>query len=170
MKVHQVGCRMLRCPNCGRETKEDFRFCQRCGYELTPKRESSTEEIVKSIVIRRIEAVKNRDPKAISSLVDAGRYTKFDDWPPFDLQDSNALRSEADALKVLKEYEYETRSWRVETFGDLALVAFIVRYKGRIRELDFNIQSRVTELLLKHEDGWKIIHEHWSRFLPRTRN
>ncbi|MEM2876196.1 MAG: nuclear transport factor 2 family protein, partial [Candidatus Bathyarchaeia archaeon] len=78
-------------------------------------------------------------------------------------QDSNALKNEADALKVLKEYDYEMRSWRVETFGDLAIATFIIRYRGRIRDLDFNILSRVTEVLIKHEDRWKILHEHWSR-------
>ncbi len=159
--------KMLKCPNCGGEVEEDYKFCKFCGYKLTPKSEGSTEDVIKNIVIQRIEALKNRDAKAITSLVYAEKYTKFDDWPPFDLQDSNALRSEADALKVLKEYDYETRGWRVETFGDLALATFIIRYKGRIRDLDFNVQSRVTEVLLKHGDAWKIIHEHWSRFPAR---
>jgi len=155
---------MLRCPNCQGEIEEDCAFCKYCGYNLTQKPEASTEEMVRNAVIQRLEGIKGRDPKAIASLVYPGKYTKFDDWPPFDLQDSSALRSEADALKVLKEYDYETRSWRVETFGDLAMATFIIRYKGRIRDLDFNVQSRVTEVLLKHEDRWKIIHEHWSRF------
>lgn len=160
---------MLKCPSCGGAIKEDYRFCKYCGYKLTSEGEASPEEVIKNVLIQRIEAIKNRDAKAIANLVFAEKYTKFDDWPPFDLQDSNALRSESDALKVLKEYSYETRGWRVEIFGDLALAAFIIRYKGRIRDLDFNVQSRVTEVLLKHGDRWRIVHEHWSRFPVLTR-
>jgi len=155
---------MMKCPNCGREIEEDYRFCRYCGHKLTLKSEASTEEAIKNIVIRRIEAIKNHDAKSIASLVFKERYSKFDDWPHFDLQDSDALRSEADALKALKEYDYETRSWRVEIFGDMALATFIIRYRGRIRNLDFNIQSRVTEVLLQQGDRWQIVHEHWSRF------
>lgn len=160
---------MLKCPSCGGTIKEDYRFCKYCGSKLTSEGEASPEEVIKNVLIQRIEAIKNRDAKAIANLVFAEKYTKFDDWPPFDLQDSNALRSESDALKVLKEYSYETRGWRVEIFGDLALAAFIIRYKGRIRDLDFNVQSRVTEVLLKHGDRWRIVHEHWSRFPVLTR-
>ncbi len=155
---------MLKCPNCGREIEEDYRFCKYCGQELTPKSDASTAEEIKNTVIQRIEAIKNREAKSIASLVFKEKYSKFDDWPPFDLQDSDALRSEADALKALKEYNYETRGWRVEIFGDMALATFIIRYRGRIRNLDFNIQSRVTEVLLRQGQSWQIIHEHWSRF------
>jgi len=160
---------MLKCPNCGGTIEEDYKFCKYCGYKLTREKELSPEDIIKNLIIQRIEAIKKRDPKAIADLVYAEKYTKFDDWPPFGLQDSNALRSESDALKVLKEYTYETRGWRVEIFGDTALAAFIIRYKGRIRDLDFNVQSRVTEVFVKHGDRWKIVHEHWSRFPVLTR-
>ena len=73
-----------------------------------------------------------------------------------------ALKSEA--LKVLKEYDYETRSWKIQIFGDSAIATFIIRYRGQIRDLKFDIQSRVSAFLLKRNEEWKIVHEHWSRF------
>jgi len=157
---------MLKCPNCGGEVQQDYRFCKYCGYQLSPAKEVSAEEAIRGIVIQRIESIKNRDAKTMTSLTYAEKYTKFDDWPPFDLQDSNALKGEADALKVLKQYTYETFGWRIENFENAALATFIIKYKGRIRDLDFNVQSRVTEVLIKQQDSWKIVHEHWSRFPP----
>ncbi len=139
---------------------------------VPPEKEGITlkgtpEDSVKAVLIRRIEGIKNRDTRSIASLVDRRSYTKFDDWPPFNLQNSTALNREAEALKVLKEYDYETADWKIDIFDDAALVSFIIRYHGMIRDVSFNIRSRVTAFLLKRGEDWKIVHEHWSR-IPTT--
>lgn len=71
-----------------------------------------SEEEVKAVLIRRIEGIKNKDAQSIVNLVDKDRYTKFDDWPPFERQGLDALNREAEALKVLKEYNYEINGGR----------------------------------------------------------
>lgn len=126
------------------------------------------EEAVKEVLIRRIEGIKNRDARAIAALVDRERYTKFDDWPPFERQDRGVLKREAGALRVLKEYSYETSDWKVHILGDTALASFIINYRGTIRDLKFDIRSRITALLAKREGEWKLVHEHWSRFPQKT--
>ena len=155
------------CPKCGKEVKEDSYFCMYCGFKLVPEDKVSPEDAIRNILTQRIEAIKNRDAKTIESLVDPEKYTKFDDWPPFELQGSEALKSEAQALKVLKEYDYEIHDWKIDTFENVALSSFIIHYHGTIRNRSFNIRSRVTALLVKKEEGWKLVHEHWSRFPER---
>jgi len=59
------------------------------------------------------------------------KCSKFDDRLPFDLQGSDASKNDADALKVLKEYNYETRAWKIEIFGDSAIAAFIINCQYR---------------------------------------
>jgi len=152
------------CPNCGKEIPDDANFCKYCGVRLAEEAHLPIRNIIRNILIRRIEGIRNRDPKAIATLVDQDSYTKFDDWPPFVLQESEALKNEAKALKVLKEYDYETRGWKIQVFKDSAVAMFIIKYRGQIRDLKFNIKSRVSVFLLKREGEWKIIHEHWSRF------
>jgi len=146
---------------------------QRRGETREPKPTSPEEEgialkgtpedLVKAALTQRIEGIKNRDAKSIAGLVDGESYTKFDDWPPFERQDSTALNREAEALKVLKEYDYEIANWKIDIFDDAALVSFIIHYHGMIRDMKFNIRSRVTAFLLKRGKDWKIVHEHWSR-------
>jgi len=133
--------------------------------EATPLK-GAPEDLVKAVLTRRVEGIKNRDAKSIAGLMDGESYTKFDDWPPFERQDSKALNREAEALKVLKEYDYEITDWNIDIFGDAALASFIIRYRGTIRDVNFNIRSRVTAFLLKRGEEWKIVHEHWSRILP----
>jgi len=152
------------CPNCGREVPDDANFCKYCGVRLAEEIELPTRDVIRNLLIRRIEGIRNRDSKSIKDLVDQERYTKFDDWPPFDLQESEALENEARALKVLKEYDYETRGWKIQVFENSAIAMFIIRYHGQIRDLKFNIKSRVSVFLLKSGGEWKIVHEHWSRF------
>jgi len=154
------------CPKCGQEVAVEDNFCRQCGLNLKDV-EYKPEDEVRGLLIKRMEGIKNRDSQAITSLVDRERYTKFDDWPPFTRQGPEALDREAEALEVLKEYEYKTSDWRVDLFDDAAVATFTVNYRGRIRDLSFDITSRVTALLLKQEDSWRIVHEHWSRFPGR---
>jgi ketosteroid isomerase-like protein len=122
------------------------------------------EDEVKAILIQRIEGITNKDAQVIANLVDKDRYTKFDDWPPFERQGPEALNREAEALKVLKDYAYDIGECKIDIIGDVALATFIINYRGTIRDLKFDIKSRVTAVLTKSNNTWKLIHEHWSRF------
>lgn len=159
---------MPYCPSCGNQVEENDEFCGRCGFNIAQmKRPLNPQEAVKSIVFQRIEGIKRKDAETIQGLIDKEHYTKFDDWPPFERQGLDGLRREAEALKVLKEYRYEINDLRIDLFGDAALASFIIKYSGRMRHLDFNVKSRVTIVLFKVGDEWKIVHEHWSRFPER---
>jgi len=161
---------MPSCPNCGMEVSGTDIFCGHCGANLAEMKAAPSvpEGAVKTLLMQRIEAIKRKDTEAIANLVDKEKYTKFDDWPPFERQSSDALTREADALKVLKEYEYETTDWRIDIFEDAAVASFTINYHGTIRNQGFQVRSRVSALLTKREEAWKLIHEHWSRF-PEAR-
>jgi len=154
------------CPKCGQELSETDNFCRRCGCNLAQVEAvpSTPEEAVKAVLTQRIDGIKRKDAQAIMNLVDETRYTKFDDWPPFERQGSDALNLEAEALKVLKEYDYEVGDWRIDILNDAAIASFIINYRGKIRDLSFKIKSRVTALLTKKGERWRIVHEHWSHF------
>lgn len=47
-------------------------------------------------------------------------------------------RREAEALKVLKEYDCKVNNWRIDLLSNnIVLATFIIRYHGRIKELKF---------------------------------
>jgi len=162
---------MPYCPKCGYQVSVEDNYCSRCGARLKEVQLLTPEQkAVMDVVLKRIEAIKNRDPKTIEELVDKTLYTKFDDWPPFiRLEGENALNEEAKALKVLVKYEYEVSGWRIDVLGDVAVASFYIAYRGRIRRLDFDIKSRVSIVLLKRDGVWKIVHEHFSRMAEKER-
>ena len=161
---------MTYCPKCGNEIHEDYNFCKFCGAQLTKavapqKAASSLEEEVKNIITRRFDGIKNRDEKAVSSILDEARYSKFDDWPPHGLQTAgDALKNEFGAFKVLSNYNYEIKNFKVEAIGEAAVATFYIHYYGEMRRQSFDVYSRVTTILQKQDSEWKIIHEHYSRF------
>lgn len=158
------------CPKCSMEVSETDNFCRRCGVNLTQIEAfpSTPEGMIKAVLLQRVDGIKRKNPEAIINLVDKERYTKFDDWPPFERQGPEALNREAEAFKVLKEYNYETSDWRIDIFEDAAVASFIISYQGTIRDRSFKIRSRVTAFLVKKDGEWKLVHEHWSRFSEET--
>lgn len=163
---------MPYCPRCGHQVSVEDNYCSKCGFKLKEEVKPLTPEqkAVMNVVLKRIEAIKNRDPKTIEGLVDKTLYTKFDDWPPFTrLEGEEALNEEAKALKVLVKYDYEISGWRIDVLGDGALASFYIAYRGRIRRIDFDIKSRVSIVLLKRDGLWKIVHEHFSRIAEKER-
>lgn len=79
---------MAKCPKCGAEVAENDSFCKSCGASLSQSETvpSTSEDAIKAAITQRIDGVRRKDMKAILKLVDKDRYTKFDDWPPFERQ------------------------------------------------------------------------------------
>jgi ketosteroid isomerase-like protein len=125
---------------------------------------SSLETDVKDVIIKRLDGIKNREEGAVRALIDE-RYSKFDDWPPFKRQEAaEALENEFGAFKVLSNYNYELKDLEIKIFGDMAVATFSLHYQGIIRKRPFDVNSRVTSVLKKQDSGWRVVHEHFSRF------
>lgn len=166
---------MPKCTNCGREIEDEDIFCRNCGTRLIGSRENQTdaggsvEEEVKKVVVSRLDGIKNRDEAQVRALVDE-RYSKFDDWPPYTRQKApEALQNEFGAFKVLSDYGYEIKDFEANVLGNVAVATFQLHYHGVIRNRPFDVTSRVTSVLSKQDSGWKVVHEHFSRFPEETR-
>lgn len=135
-----------------------------CGAAYPEKVESPTEADVASVISERFDGMKNRDETVVRVIVDE-HYSKFDDWPPFGLQEAEeALKNEFGAFKVLSNYSYELKDFKVNVFENVAVATFHLHYQGEIRNRRFDINSRVTSVLKRQDSGWRIVHEHFSRF------
>jgi ketosteroid isomerase-like protein len=122
------------------------------------------EDAVENTVVKRLDGIKNRDEATVRALVDE-RYSKFDDWPPFARQEAKeALENEFGAFKVLSDYNYQLENFEANIFGDVAVATFHIHYQGTIRNKPFEVTSRVTSVLRREDSGWKVVHEHFSRF------
>jgi hypothetical protein len=171
---------MRTCPNCQREVEEEHIYCKYCGTKMTrisiqQKDEEPTpqtfqvkeldpadEEII-DVIVNRVEGIKNRNANTIAVLIDKENYTKFDDWPPYELLGTEGLKLEADAIQTLESYDYYLTDFNVTILNDVAICTCLISYRLTIRRQVYAINSRISTVLRKREDGWKIVHEHWGR-------
>lgn len=164
----------MKCPKCGRESGEEYHFCKYCGAELSSPvasqdqggspDEPSVEAEVATTLTQRLDGIKNQDENVVKALIDES-YNKFDDWAPYARQEEDeALKNEFSAFKVLSNYDYKLSDLKVDIFGNVAIATFNLVYQGTLRGRRFTIASRVTSILRKRGTGWKIVHEHFSRF------
>jgi len=175
---------MIKCPVCGTENEDKYTYCERCGAKLsntdkaqtqptnqavgpsTPQKEpeNSTDE-VKTLIAKRLDAIKNKDESTVKSILDDS-YTKFDDWPPSRRQEHDeALSNEFSAFKVLTGYAYELRDFRSVVIGKIAFATYTIHYTITMNKQDYDITSRVTTVLKRSGGSWKVVHEHFSRYM-----
>ncbi len=163
---------LMKCAKCGYENAADNVFCNMCGTKLgenasqtAPPTQSAVgvDENVRGVIVKRFDAIKNKDEATVTGLMDES-YSKFDDWAPYQRQErSEALQNEFSAFKVLSNYTYELNNLKTSILGGLAIATCIVHYKANIRNQQYDITSRVTIILKGQDSTWKIVHEHFSR-------
>jgi len=130
------------------------------------------EKEVKAAIFAFFEAGKNKDLAALADL-HASRevFTKFDENPPYTRQNSQeAFVYEQAMFANISDYSYEVDDLRIDLIDGTAVATFYLTYRGMfVNDYSFegspvNSKARVTMILSKTPRGWKIAHEHFSRF------
>jgi ketosteroid isomerase-like protein len=127
---------------------------------------------VEAVIYAFFEAGKNKDLSSLSDFHSSREtFTKFDENPPYTRQNSDeAFVYEQAAFANISDYSYEIESLRIDLEGTTAVATFYLKYKGMfVNDYSFegspvNSRDRVTMVLSKTERGWRIMHEHFSRF------
>ena len=127
---------------------------------------------ISSVIHAFFEAGKDKDLSSIEDFHSSPQdFTKFDENPPYTRQNSEeAFVHEQAAFANISDYEYQIDDLRIDLFGDAAVATFYLTYKGIfINDYSFEgspVGSRVraTMVLTRTSRGWRMAHEHFSRF------
>lgn len=85
-------------------------------------------------------------------------------------EDGKALDQEKKWFyEVLPSVKSNVRDLKIKILGSAALATFTVHYLGVQAGHKFNENVRATMVLVKKNNDWKILHEHWSRFEVQAR-
>ncbi|MDG6914163.1 MAG: nuclear transport factor 2 family protein [Nitrososphaerota archaeon] len=129
-------------------------------------------EEVERIIRAFYEAGKNKDLTALADFHSSSdSFTKFDENPPYTRQNSDeAFVYEQAAFANITDYTYAIDDLRIDNFRDAAVATFYLTYRG-IFVNDYSFEGspvsgrvRVTMVLVKTSRGWRIAHEHLSRY------
>ncbi len=127
---------------------------------------------VASLITSYFEVGKSKDITSLSRFfAPSQHFSKFDESPPFTRQNADdAFMYEQARFANISDYEYKIDDLRIDVIGFIAIATFYLNYKG-VFVNDYSFEgstvsgrSRVTMVIGKFGDEWKIIHEHVSRF------
>jgi len=136
---------------------------------LDPEMERSE---VSSTVYAYFNAGKEKEFAAMAKLhASSHLFTKFDENPPYSRQGSEeAFVHEQAMFANISDYSYSIDDLRVDLLGGVAVSTFYLTYNG-IFVNDYLFEGspvgskvRATMVLIKTKEGWKIAHQHFSRF------
>jgi len=118
------------------------------------------------------EAGKNKDLASLADLHSSREiFSKFDENPPYTRQNSQeAFVYEQAAFANISDYSYQIDDLRVDLIDGAAIATFYLTYRGMFVN-DYSFEGtpvgsrvRVTMVLSRTDQGWRIAHEHLSRF------
>ena len=137
-----------------------------------PQSEDQDRKDVTAVITAFFEAGKEKDLPALAGFhAPAPIFSKFDENPPFTRQNSEeAFVYEQAAFANISDYAYRIENLKVDIIGEAAVATFYLTYSG-IFVNDYSFEGsptgshvRVTMVLARSASGWKIAHEHFSRF------
>ena len=151
-------------------------FLVRLNAQLMPlgllEQHANDRKEVEAVIVAFFEAGKNKDLAALADFHSSQEsFTKFDENPPYTRQNSEeAFIYEQATFANISDYSYKIDDLRIDLFGDAAVATFYLTYKG-IFVNDYSFEgspvgsrARVTMVLSRTNTGWRISHEHFSRF------
>jgi ketosteroid isomerase-like protein len=139
---------------------------------LESRQRDQARREVAALITSYFEIGKSKDITTLSRFFAPSQYfSKFDESPPFTRQDSDdAFMYEQARFANISDYEYKIEDLRIDVIGFIAIATFYLNYKG-VFVNDYSFEgstvggrSRVTMVIGKFSDEWKIVHEHVSRF------
>ncbi|MGA7861032.1 MAG: nuclear transport factor 2 family protein [Thermoplasmata archaeon] len=127
---------------------------------------------VEALIRAFFDAGKSKDLAALANFHGPrDQFTKFDENPPYTRQNSEeAFVYEQAAFANISDYNYSIDELRIDLFGDVAIATFYLTYSGMfVNDYSFEgspvkSKTRVTMVLGRTAKGWRVAHEHLSRF------
>jgi ketosteroid isomerase-like protein len=123
------------------------------------------QEAIRRLIDEVSEALQALDVEGILRhyAVDDPRFTAFEDHPPYDRLDGNRFREFAAALTSLEEIKAEKYDIRIDLFGHMAIATGYERWSIKGPEGADRGRTRFTLVLERKPEGWRVVHEHFTR-------
>jgi len=139
---------------------------------LESRQLDQTRREVAALITAYFDVGKSKDITNLSKFFASPQYfSKFDESPPYTRQNSDdAFVYEQARFANISDYEYKVEDLRIDVVGFMAIATFYLSYKG-VFVNDYSFEGstvsgrvRVTMVVGKFGDEWKIVHHHASRF------
>ncbi len=126
----------------------------------------SSHARIKEIIRAYIDGINSRDVQSCAHAM-SSHFSKFSHFPPFSKLDSSTAKEHLfRTLHDLKAYEVTIESIDLRISGNTAYAIMTLRNQYGSSTRTVTGRTRLTIILEKESDDWKIVHEHCSTASP----
>ena len=147
-------------------TRELEKLCNRYARR-TNNKERTHHKSIHAVMESIVSGLNSRNIGRSFEAVSDKDFTMFSRFPPFTKMDSRTAKDhmygilrDVDDLKVKAE-DLDIRFFRDFAYATMAVTHEIVVGSEKVRT-----KTRATIILVKEDQSWKIVHEHWSTADP----
>ncbi|MDA4130469.1 MAG: nuclear transport factor 2 family protein, partial [Thaumarchaeota archaeon] len=87
-------------------------------------------------------------------------------FPPYTRMDKDSAKQHIyEIVHTMDEFKEKITDLDIRLFGNFAYASMYVSHRLNLEGKPIRNKARATIIFVK-EDGWKIVHEHWSPLSP----
>ena len=128
----------------------------------------SQAELVKIMDDIKMSIVNKDADKLISFHVYGPKFTEFNNGAPRNGSKENEEFERGFVNSMSGVHVWEWEDLKVDVFGDVANVTFHANFQPIMGQDTVKIRAQVSLLFVKHQNTWKITHEHHSPLTTTT--
>ncbi|MEO9319747.1 MAG: nuclear transport factor 2 family protein [Nitrososphaera sp.] len=125
---------------------------------------------IEALLTQYFELAKTKELEIIERYL-SPRFQKFGDSVPYEKRSrERALMLEQLYFASVSDFDFKISDLEIDVAGERALATFVLDTSGMVVD-DYSFRGaavksrlRVTVVLEKNQDGWKMLHQHMSRF------
>ena len=146
--------------------RELEKVCSRYEKERSSTKSRLSSRSIAEVISNVVSGLNSKDVRPLFESASERNFSLFSRFPPFDQLDIEAAKDHVcEILSRIERFHYRVVDMEVRSAGDFAYVIMKVVHELRINGKDLTTKTRAT-VILEKEDGWRIVHEHWSSANP----
>jgi ParB/RepB/Spo0J family partition protein len=108
-----------------------------------------------------------RDMSSVCGYKSERSFSLFGDFPPFEQLNFDSTKEHIlGLLQGVEKYRLRLEEIKINVSGTLAYSTMYAYQNLEFRNSNISLKSRLTIILEKKDQDWKIVHEHWSAADP----
>lgn len=131
-----------------------------------PKVVSNSRNAIEGIISAMANGLSTNDLRPCFDVISEKHFSLFSRFPPYVRMDKDsAKRHIFEVVHSMNEFKEKVTDLDIRVFGDFAYASMYVSHRLNLEGKTIKTKTRATIIFAK-ENGWKIVHEHWSPLTP----
>jgi ParB family chromosome partitioning protein len=126
----------------------------------------NSKSAIREIISEMVGGLNSSDLRPCFNVISDKNFTMFSRFPPYTRMDKDSAKEHIyEILHVMDGFKEKISDLDIHVFGNFAYASMYVSHRLNLEGKSIRTRARATIIFAK-ENGWKMIHEHWSPLGP----